>query len=283
MYSAHTIEVTSVKSSLAPRLADANKGHFGSVAIIGGSNSMQGALLLAARASQFSGAGKVYACSLADDPTTVDPIHPEIMFRSPPNLIEIQTKLTSVVIGPGLGMHKQAMDTLSYWLQQPIAMLIDADALNLIAQHPALQKLLKQRQTASIITPHPGEAARLLNCDISYIQDHRIECAVQLTQLFNVICVLKGAGTICVQPDGTWFINSTGNVGLASAGTGDVLSGIIGSLVAQGIHAIEAAKLGVYVHGAAADVLVAKGIGPIGLTASEIALETRNILNQLNT
>jgi ADP-dependent NAD(P)H-hydrate dehydratase / NAD(P)H-hydrate epimerase len=94
--------------------------------------------------------------------------------------------------------------------------------------------------------------------------------------------VLKGAGTVCAHHDGSWFINTTGNVGLASGGTGDVLSGIIGSLIAQGFSDLEAAKLGVYVHGAAADALVEKGVGPIGLTASEVALEARNVLNALN-
>jgi NAD(P)H-hydrate repair Nnr-like enzyme with NAD(P)H-hydrate dehydratase domain len=94
--------------------------------------------------------------------------------------------------------------------------------------------------------------------------------------------VLKGAGSICAHTDGTWFINTTGNPGLASGGTGDVLSGIIASLMAQGLTALDAAKLGVYLHGAAADALLAEGLGPVGLTASEVALEVRNIINQLN-
>jgi NAD(P)H-hydrate repair Nnr-like enzyme with NAD(P)H-hydrate dehydratase domain len=94
--------------------------------------------------------------------------------------------------------------------------------------------------------------------------------------------VLKGAGSIVAHHDGNWFINTTGNAGLASGGTGDVLSGIIGSLIAQGLTGFPAAKLGVYVHGAAADALVMQGVGPVGLTASEVALEARKILNQLN-
>ena len=103
-----------------------------------------------------------------------------------------------------------------------------------------------------------------------------------LAYKFLVTCVLKGAGTICAGANGDWFINTTGNPGLATGGTGDVLSGIIGSLIAQGLSATEAAKLGVYVHGAAADALVNNGVGPVGLTASEVAQEARNQINQLN-
>ncbi|MGZ8258147.1 MAG: ADP-dependent NAD(P)H-hydrate dehydratase, partial [Methylotenera sp.] len=98
----------------------------------------------------------------------------------------------------------------------------------------------------------------------------------------HVTCVLKGAGSVCAHHDGSWFINASGNPGLASAGTGDVLSGVIGSMMAQCLSGLEAAKLGVYIHGAAADALVARGIGPVGLAASEIAQEVRNIINQLN-
>ena len=114
------------------------------------------------------------------------------------------------------------------------------------------------------------------------MQQNRTGSALSLAQNLHASCVLKGVSSICANHDGIWFMNSSGNPGLASAGTGDVLSGIISGLVAQGLNAFSAVKLGVYVHGVAADTLVAQGLGPVGLTASEVANQARNIINQLN-
>ena len=114
------------------------------------------------------------------------------------------------------------------------------------------------------------------------MQQDRIHSSLRLAQELHTICVLKGAGSVCAEANGQWYINTSGNPGLASAGTGDVLSGIIGSLIAQGLRPIDATTLGVYLHGAAADALVAQGIGPVGLTASELAPAVRNLINQLN-
>ena len=267
--------------ALPPRQTDAHKGSFGSIAIIGGDAGMVGAVLLAARAALLSGAGRVYAAMLANDAPKVDLTQPEIMLCKVADLSQLK-QLNVVVIGPGLGQSKIAIELLEFWLAQTVPMLIDADALNLMAQHPHLAVFCKKRQTETVITPHAGEAARLLATTSEDIQKNRTECALKLAQSLHVTCVLKGAGSICAHSDGTWFINTTGNPGLASGGTGDVLSGIIGSLMAQGLNALDAAKLGVYLHGAAADALLAEGLGPVGLTASEVALEVRNIINQLN-
>ena len=267
--------------ALPSRALDAHKGNFGSVAIIGGDTGMVGAVLLAARAALFCGAGRVYATFLAENAPTVDACHPEIMLHSAATLTNL-ARLNCVVIGTGLGQSKAAIDLLAFCMAQAVALLMDADALNLISQHAPLAKRLKNRQVETVITPHPAEAARLLNISVEDVQQNRIETAQNLAAKFNVVCVLKGAGSIIASRDGNWFINSTGNPGLASGGTGDVLSGIIGSLIAQGLSCLEAAKLGVYVHGAAADVLVASGIGPVGLTASELAQEARNQINLLN-
>lgn len=267
--------------ALPPRKVDAHKGSFGSVAIIGGDTSMVGAVLLAARAALFSGAGRTYASVLSNDAPSVDLIQPEIMFRSPEELTKL-SQLNCVVIGPGLGQSSTAITLLEFWLAQTMPMLIDADALNLIAKHPHLAIICKNRHAETVITPHVGEAARLLAVSSEVIQQNRTESALKLAQTLHVTCVLKGAGSICAHYDGVWFVNTSGNASLASGGTGDVLSGIIGSLMAQGLSGLDAAKLGVYVHGAAADVLVARGIGPVGLTASEVAHEARNIINQLN-
>lgn len=270
---------------LLPRDVDAHKGSCGSVAIIGGDESMVGAVLLASRAALFSGAGRVYAAMLSKNAPAVDLNHPEIMMRTPAALVHLK-QLDCVAIGPGLGQSIHAIELLISWLTEPLGqsmpMVIDADALNLIAAHAHLAELLKKRHAQTIITPHAGEAARLLGLSSEFVKDNRAEAALKLAKKFNVVCVLKGAGTICAYPDGTCFVNTTGNPALASGGTGDVLTGLIASLIAQGVEPGTAAKLGVFAHGLAADNLVAGGIGPRGVVASEVLLEVRNIINQLN-
>jgi hydroxyethylthiazole kinase-like uncharacterized protein yjeF len=277
----HFLTAQMVKSTLPTRNSDAHKGSFGSVAILGGDAGMVGSVLLAARAALHCGAGRIYAAMLCKNAPAVDMLQPEIMLRSIPEIAKL-SQLDCVVLGPGLGQSESASVLLEFWLAQNVPLLLDADALNLISTHPRLAGMIKERVAATVITPHPGEAARLLGVSASDIQHNRTESALQLTKNFHAVCVLKGASTICAFFDGHWFTNTSGNVGLATGGTGDVLSGIVGSLIAQGLSALDASKLGVYVHGAAADALLKKGIGPIGLTASEVVLEARNIINQLN-
>ena len=269
------------QAKMPARNSDAHKGTFGSVTIIGGDTGMVGAVLLAARAALYSGAGRVYAAMLCKNAPSVDMLQPEIMLRSPQAITQL-AQLDCVVIGTGLGQSNTALALLEYWLAQNTPLLLDADALSLIAGHLHLASLVISRTAETVITPHAGEAARLLDVSTEHIQQNRTESALKLAKSLNATCVLKGAGTVCAHHDGSYFINTTGNVGLASGGTGDVLSGIIGSLIAQGLTGLDAAKLGVFVHGAAADALVKKGLGPAGLTASEVALEARNIINQLN-
>ncbi len=279
-----------VQSILPARKSDAHKGSFGSLVVIGGADGMQGALLLATRTALLSGSGRVFAVSLANAALTIDTQHPEIMYRHMGWMHSEANPATAYAVGPGLGQSALALECLTFCLQQPLPVLLDADALNLVALHPHLQALMQQRLLPTVITPHPAEAHRLLGQSIDYIQQHREASARLLAQHFKAICVLKGAGSLVVayahhqaandrlEP---CFINTTGNVALATAGTGDVLTGLIGSFMAQDISCLEAAKLGVYLHGAAADALVAKVLGPIGLTASEVALEIRLQLNQL--
>lgn len=278
----HLLLPAMFQPALAPRDASAHKGMFGSVAIIGGESGMVGAALLAARAALMAGSGRVYAAMLCQDAPSVDLCQPEIMLRKPSALGQI-AQLDCVVIGPGLGQAAAAIALVEFWLTQNLALLLDADALNLIAATPHLAELTKARTAHTVITPHPGEAARLLASTNARIQANRTDSALKLAKMLHVTCVLKGAGSICAHHDGTWFINSSGNPGLASAGTGDVLSGVMGSFMAQGLSGLDAAKLGVYVHGAAADQLVAQGIGPVGLSASELAQQVRLLLNQLNS
>jgi len=277
----HLLVQSMLVNILPARNFDAHKGTFGSVAIVGGDASMVGAVLLSARAALLSGAGRVYAACLSNDAPSVDMLYPELMFRKPTDLTNL-AQLDSVVIGPGLGQSQAAIELLEFWLSQNVVMLIDADGLNLIAKHPYLAAICKNRRAETVITPHAGETARLLGVGSEAIQQNRIDSALKLASELQATCVLKGADSVVAHYDGNYFVNTSGNVGLASGGTGDVLSGIIGSLLAQNVSVLEAAKLGVYVHGAAADALVARGVGPVGLTASEVSIEARNIINQLS-
>ena len=268
-----------IGSSLPQRAVDSHKGLHGNVVVIGGDTGMVGAACLAARAALLAGAGRTYVGFLCEDAPSVDPLHPEIMVRALDGLRQISA-IDCVVLGPGMGTSVAALDALRFWLAQAVPLLLDADALNLIAGNETLRSAVRQRSAETVITPHPGEAARLWG---QAVEHHRREaCALALAQELNAICVLKGSHSLVAHPDGRCCTNPTGNAGLASAGTGDVLSGIIGSLMAQGMSAFDAVCAGVYVHGAAADALVARGTGPMGLTASEVAIEARQTLNVLS-
>lgn len=265
---------------LPKRQANSHKGTHGSVAIIGGADGMVGAALLAARAALLLGAGRTYAVLLANDAPSVDILHPEIMMRSTTALADLK-QLNCVAIGPGLGLSITAKDILKNWLKQDIALVLDADALNLIGQDNNLAHYLKEREAPTVLTPHVGEAARLLTASTEAIDRDRVSFVSKLAKDYRCIALLKGAGSL-ISDGNEIFINTTGNAGLASGGAGDVLTGMIASLIAQGLNAFEACKTGVYLHGLAADRLVSKGIGPIGLTASEVAIEARHLINQFN-
>jgi hydroxyethylthiazole kinase-like uncharacterized protein yjeF len=157
--------------------------------------------------------------------------------------------------------------------------MLDADALNLLAANEALRGKLLTREAATLLTPHPAEAARLLQVSTSEIQRDRVASAISIAERYRSEVVLKGAGSVCASPNGTWAINTSGNPGMASAGMGDVLTGILAALLAQGAAPGTALRAGVYLHGAAADALVAKGIGPVGLTASEVIDAARELVN----
>lgn len=274
------IEIQLKDISLPKRQPDAHKGQHGSVAIIGGSDGMVGAALLAARAALLVGAGRTYANLLAKDAPTVDSLHPEIMMRSTRNLEDLK-QLDCIVIGPGLGQLNSVKELLSNWLKKDVPLVLDADALNLIAANPSLANAIKERTAPTVMAPHIGEAARLLKSTNVQIQNNREDSALQLVQTYHCTVILKGANTI-ISHNNRQFLNTTGNVGLASGGTGDVLAGMIGSFIAQGLSMLEACKTAVYLHGAAADSLINRGIGPIGLTASEVAIEARHLINQLS-
>ena len=268
---------------LPARARDTHKGSFGTLGIVGGGKGMTGAAILAARAGLLAGAGKVYVGLLAPDAPSFDPVTPELMLRAVDDTIAADV----LVVGPGAGHSPSATSlsafersTLPALLSLPKPLVIDADALNAIALHDTMRDALAaNRRAPTILTPHPAEAARLLRCETAEVQADRLAAARSLAGTFKAEVVLKGAGSVCASPDGTWAVNATGNPGLASGGTGDVLSGLIGALLCQGLPAREALRYAVCLHGAAADSLVARGIGPAGITASEVALEARLLLN----
>ncbi|NBQ85701.1 MAG: NAD(P)H-hydrate dehydratase, partial [Methylophilaceae bacterium] len=201
---------------LPQRQVNAHKGTHGSVAMIGGADGMVGAALLAARAALLLGAGRTYAALLAKDAPSVDLLYPEIMMRSTQNLDALQ-QLNCVLIGPGLGISNQAKTLLKNWLNKNTALVLDADALNLIAQNGDLAASVKNRHAPTVITPHIGEASRLLKLSPEAIQGDRKGSALQLAKDFNCITILKGVGSL-ISNGSEVFINTTGNAGLASGG-----------------------------------------------------------------
>ncbi|WP_341678949.1 NAD(P)H-hydrate dehydratase [Niveibacterium sp. SC-1] len=271
------LAVESLASVLRPRPRNSHKGSWGEVGILGGSAGMLGAVLLAARAALMLGAGKVFAACLDPHAPGHDLVHPEIMFRPTQEL----AALASVIaIGPGLGQGEAARALLAAVGDFDGALVCDADALNLLAQDAELAERLARRAGDTVLTPHPAEAGRMLACPTRDVQADRVGACRELARRFGAHVVLKGAGSVIADPDGAWAINPSGNAGLASAGTGDVLTGMVASLLAQGWPADLALRGAVHLHGAAADALVASGEGPIGLTASEIAPMARRLINR---
>jgi len=243
------------------RQHNSHKGSYGDVAIVGGESvlcrglGMTGAAVLAATAALQGGSGRVLISLLQSEknaPLQDIPLHhPELMQR---HFQALDLKQLTVVCGCGGGMAVGRV--LAEVLQRSRSLVLDADALNAIAQDTVLAALLKQRSARAmptVLTPHPLEAARLLGCSTAHIQSNRVACAVQLAALFACTVVLKGSGTVIACPGEISRINPTGNAQLATAGTGDVLAGFLGAKLAQGLSAFEAASQAVFQHGQAAD------------------------------
>ncbi len=262
---------------LAPRRNNSHKGTYGDVAVLGGARGMAGAGILAARTALYAGAGRVFVAAV-DGGAGLDPLQPEIMFRDAPGF---DFDGRTVVAGPGMGDSAGATHLLSKVIDGMGPLVVDADALNLCAASPDLAARLAAHDGEVVVTPHPLEAARLLGVTAAIVQADRLENARELAQRLDAVVVLKGAGSVIARPDGDVAVNATGNPGLATGGTGDVLAGLVGTLLGQGWPAWEAALAGTWLHGAAADRLVASGIGPIGLTAGELPRAIRAELNAL--
>lgn len=273
----HTIAREQFAARLLPRRQNSHKGTYGSAGVLGGAHSMLGAVLLTGRAALRLGAGRVYLGPLCPEAPPFDPLQPELMLRKPEGLFG--AGLSALACGPGLGTSLQAAELLEHSLGLEIPLVLDADALNLLALDGKLQARLAARNAPTLLTPHPGETARLLDAELGEVTANRLAAAREIAQRCGAHVVLKGCGSLVVAPDGRWWINTTGNAGLASAGSGDVLTGFALALLAQGWPISEAALAAVHLHGAAADRLVALGHGPIGLTASELIDSARGIFN----
>ncbi len=262
---------------LERRARNVHKGTFGALAVIGGARGMAGAPLLAGRAALHAGAGKVWIGFAAADPPPVDWGQPELMLRAADAVLDAGAD--AYVCGPGLGTDDAAKALVDRALALRAPLVLDADALNLIAADAALDARVANRAITTIATPHPSEAARLLGVSTADVQADRVAAAQALAAKFKASVVVKGAGSVLAHPDGTWDINCSGSPALATAGTGDVLAGFVGAFLAQGIDAKTALRLAVCLHGAAADSLVDGGHGPLGLTAAELAPAARKLLN----
>ena len=232
-----------------------HKGSFGDVAVIGGATGMAGAALLCARAAHAAGSGRVFVDVLSDEtPLTLDSARPELMFRH--GWWHTASAASATVIA-GCGGGTAIRQALPRLLSTAARLVLDADALNAVSADPALADLLsarRARQRETVLTPHPLEAARLLNTDTASVQSDRLAAARRLAERFGSVVVLKGSGSVVAAPDSALWINGTGNAALASAGTGDVLAGWIGGCwSASGSNALDAARHATWLHGLAAE------------------------------
>ena len=262
---------------LARRRRNSHKGTFGSVCIVGGAEGLVGAAILAGRAAIRLGAGRVVVALVARDPPLVDAGSPELMLRG---IDAVDVAHDAWVLGPGLGTGERAHALVEKIAAFDRPLVVDADALNAIAADASHFAAVARRAAPTVATPHPAEAARLLKCTVADVQADRVAAALQLAAQLHAHVVLKGAGSVVARPDGTFDINATGNPALSTAGSGDVLAGMLGALLAQRIDAGTALRIAVCLHGAAADALVARGIGPVGVAASEVIDAARDLLNE---
>ena len=257
-----------VASCLPPRTADSHKGTYGTLLTVCGSYGMAGAALLCARGALRSGVGLLRAAlPRSVYPLLVEAI-PEAVFLpvaeqdggfcadAIPTLTDALATADGVVLGCGLGRGEGQTAVVRHLLaNSPVPVILDADGINAITPHILTEEA---RSAPLIVTPHPGEMARLLGLSTAAVQADRVGVACRLAQAADAVVVLKGHRTIIAAPDGRVAENPTGNPGMATGGSGDVLAGIIGSLTAQGLTPYDAAACGVYLHGAAGDMAAAK-------------------------
>jgi NAD(P)H-hydrate epimerase len=266
--------------ALPHRRATAHKGDFGHVLVVGGDHGMSGALHLAGEAALRVGTGLVSAATRLMHAPMISAVRPELMCHGvEPGvkrsggqgaaLAPLLRRADVVAVGPGLGQSGWARDLFGATLECCLPKVVDADALNLLAADPV-------QRADWVLTPHPGEAARLLGWSIDAVQADRLAATAEIQHRYGGVVVLKGAGTVVVDTEGGTGICSAGNPGMASGGMGDVLTGVIAGLIAQGLPLAGAARLGVCLHATAADR--AAGAGQRGLLASDLFPELRRLL-----
>ncbi len=257
----------------APRRRSAHKGYFGHVLVIGGDAGFSGAVRLAAEAAARVGAGLVSVATRAAHAAFINLTRPEIMshgIETAKDLDALRRRASVVAVGPGLGRSPWAVELFEAACQCDLPMVVDADALNLLANMPA------SRQNW-VLTPHPGEAARLLQTSVAEIQRDRFAAVKALQERYGGVCVLKGAGSL-ICDGAAMTVNMTGNPGMASGGMGDVLSGVVAGLIAQGLHPADAARAAVVLHGAAADRAATDG--ERGMLAGDLMHHLRALVNR---
>ncbi|HEX2138539.1 MAG TPA: NAD(P)H-hydrate dehydratase [Woeseiaceae bacterium] len=267
------IDPADIRRQLPPRRRSAHKGDFGHLLLVGGGPGMPGAIRLAGEGALRAGAGRVTVATHPANCAVVMAGRPELMCHGVEDgraLLRLLKRVSTVAIGPGLGTDEWAFELLDACVKQAVPAVLDADALNLLAKNP-------RRRDDWILTPHPGEAGRLLGQSAVAVQGDRLRSLASLRDLYGGTVVLKGAGTLVSAESGSPWLCTAGNPGMASPGMGDVLTGIVAGLLAQGLAGETAAKVGVMAHAAAGDA--AAGAAPRGLLASDVLSNLRPWLN----
>jgi len=267
------IDYASLKYYFDVRERASHKGQFGHVLVIGGDHGMLGAVSMAALAAARSGSGLVSIATRADHAAMISAAQPEIMAHAvedEADLKKLLTKASVVAIGPGLGGSDWSLRMLALALDFSGPLVVDADALNLLSQEP-------EKKENWVLTPHPAEAARLLGIQTLDVQQDRFTMVRRIQQRYGGVCVLKGVGTLISDESGEILLCNEGNPGMASAGMGDVLTGVIAALLAQHFEPLVAAQLGVCLHARAGDLAAAEG--ERGLMATDLLWPIRQLVN----
>ena len=270
---ARRVEWSMLTGLLGRRARDAHKGDFGHILVIGGDHGFSGAARMAGEAALRTGAGLVTVATRPGHAALLNTVRPELMCHGIADakaLAPLLQRATVIAIGPGLGQSPWGRALLNAALETKLPIIVDADALNLLASESA-------RRDNWILTPHPGEAARLLGVSSVDIQSDRFQSAQALQEQYGGVVILKGAGTLIVDAEQSAAICTAGNPGMATGGMGDVLTGIVAGMVAQGLSLTDAAAAGVCLHAAAADR--AAQAGERGLLANDLQIELRLLLN----
>ncbi len=270
------LEADAIAATLPPRAPNAHKGNFGHVLAIGGDVGLGGAIRLAGEAALRVGAGLVSVATRAEHVGALNAARPELMASGVGGPQELETLLqraTVIALGPGLGQRAWGHALWHTAIAAGKPVVLDADGLNLLARDPL------SLPANTVLTPHPGEAARLLECDTGAIAANRFAAVRELARRHQCVSVLKGAGTLVATPHGEVAVCPWGNPGMASGGMGDVLTGIIAGLLAQGLDAYRSACIGVALHAQAGDIAAREG--QCGLLASDLFAPLRNLRNRV--